>query len=110
MSTSPTWEQWDGQGYPAEKLNPTIYYFPGTADIERIEERDALATEIHQDGVAPTRRSAHILMENAIVVHGQVVDIEGELHCYFGPKYGIGDGGYEITHDATWVELDEYTD
>lgn len=106
--TSITWEQWTGQGYPAEKPNPSIYYYPRTVDIEDEENLSALVAEMHLDGAAPTKSEARKLLDSAIVVHGQVVDLDGELHCYFGPKYGAGEEGYEVTHDATWVEVDEY--
>lgn len=106
--TSTSWEQWTGHGYPAEKLNSTTYYYPSTVDIEDEDNLAALVTEMHLDGVVPTKSAARELLDSAIVIHGQVVDDEGELYCYFGPKHGPEDNGYHVTHDATWVEVDEY--
>jgi len=91
-------------------LNPTIYYYPGSIDIEEADHLYTLVDVIHEDGVAPSKRDARDLVDKAIVVHGKVVDIEGELHCYFGPAFGEGEDGYHVTHKATWVELDEYAD
>lgn len=105
MTTSKTWEQWQGTGFPADRLTSVIYFYPGRADIESAAQRDKLALEIQQDGIAPTNFAAHIVLEDAIVVHGQVVDIDGELSYYQG-----GEDEIFTTFDATWVELDEYED
>ena len=110
MTPSNLWEQWDGQGYPPSKLDPVIYYYPGTVDIEDPDELQNLIEVVFMDGVAPSRIIARVMADSAVVVHGQVVDIEGELNCYFGPEYGIGEDGYAVTHKATWVEFDEYDD
>lgn len=107
MTTSPSWEQWDGLDFPAEKQNPTIYYYPGRADIEDVEIRNELADEIYQDGVTPSKGTAHGILESAIVTHGQVQYHQGELRFYTGTGYY---DFAEDSHEATWVELDEYDD
>ena len=104
------WELWEGYGYPNEKSNSLVYYIRGAADLEDDEERDNLAKVMHVDGTAPTARLALDLLESAVVLHGQVTDLEGELHCYFGPQYAFDSEEYYITRDATWVEVDEYED
>lgn len=110
MTPSKQWEQWEGQGYPSTKDAPVIYYYPGKVDIEKDDNMDDLVRELHFDGIAPTKSDARLILEDAVVVHGLVVDIDGELHCYFGPKYEFGEEGYRVTHEATWVEVDEYED
>ena len=110
MTSSSTWEQWDGTGFPSEKPSPVIYYFPGRVDIEQDENLDALITEMHQDGVAETKNDARIMLNRATVVHGQVVGVDGDLQFYTGPSYGLGEEVFEDSHDATWVEMDELDD
>lgn len=109
MTTSPSWSQWDGNDYPSEKLNPIVYFYPGIVDIEEPENLNDLVTELHQDGIAPSKRAARALLEAAIVVHGQVKKIDGDLHFY-GPKFASDSSDYHSGHDATWVEVDEYDD
>lgn len=108
MTLSHRWEQWEGSGYPSEKYNPIIYFYPGTIDIEVTENRDDLAIEIHRDGIVPAKRDAHTLLETAIVVHGQVERSHGELAFYTGG--GILESLATNVHNGTWVELDEYVD
>lgn len=110
MSAEKAWGEWDGQGYPASKVSPIVYYFPGKVDIESSDRQEPLVETLHMDGVAPTKVAARKMLDNAVVVHGQVVDLDGELHCYFGPTHGYDEDGYNVTHEATWVELDEYED
>lgn len=110
MTPSPTWEQWDGYEYPSEKLNPVVYYYPGIVDIEDPDNLNALITEIHQDGVAPSKKAARALLEAAIVIHGQVKRIDGDLHFYAGTKFSPDSADYHSATDATWVEVDEYDD
>ena len=107
MTPSPSWQQWEGQGYPADRLTSVIYYYPGKANIESDEARDKLATELFRDGIAPTKATAHLILEDAIVFHGQVETQLGELWFYTGPS---ADGYIQEVRDATWVELDEYED
>jgi hypothetical protein len=107
MTSSQTWQQWEGLGYPAERLTSVIYYFPGKANIENDEQRDRLAEEIKMDGIAPSKSTAHLILEDAIVFHGQVEYILGELWFYNGNS--SGNLTQEI-HEATWVELDAYED
>lgn len=110
MTPSSNWEQWDGQGYLSTKLLPVIYYYPGKVDIENDAVLDNLVDEIHIDGVAPDKRGARRLLESAVVVHGQIVDIDGELHYYSGSSYDAASDSYGLSSEATWVELDEYED
>lgn len=101
------WQQWDGSGLPTEKLDAIVYFYPGRVDIEDAELREALVAEIHMDGVTPDKRTAHGVLENAIVIHGQVEDLHGELSVY------THDASNDYSHhpyDATWVELDEYVE
>lgn len=107
MTSSPRWEQWEGSGYPADRLTSVIYYYPAKADIEQDEQRDKLAAEIQMDGVAPSKGTAHQVLEDAIVFHGQVEYILGELWFYQGNS---GDSLVHEVHDATWVEIDAYED
>lgn len=107
MTFSPRWEQWEGQGYPSDRLTSVIYYYPGKADIEDQDQRDELAKEIQMDGVAPSKGTAHLVLEDAIVFHGQVETMQGELWFYRGEST---DGFAQNLHDATWVELDAYED
>lgn len=102
--TTNSWELWEGADYPAEKPNPSIYYYPDKIDIEDGDHLDDLVNQMHLDGVAPTKPAARAMLESAVVVHGAVQDIDGELYAYFG-----GYQDYEVT-DATWVEVDEYAD
>lgn len=98
------WEQWEGTGFPSDRFNSIVYYYPGKVDIEDIEQRNELAIEIHRDGIVPDKRAAHALLETAIVTHGQVEKVLGELSFSSGADSAV------IAHDATWVELDEYSD
>ena len=110
MTPSRRWEEWDGTGFPAKNPHAIIYYFPGRVDIEKDENLDALITEIHQDGVADSKNDARIMLNRAIVVHGQVVEVDGDLQFYTGPSWGQGEEVYENTTDATWVEMEELND
>lgn len=107
MTSSSSWQQWDGQGYPADRLTSVIYYYPGKANIEDDEQRDRLAHELRMDGIAPSKFTAHLILEDAIVFHGQVEYILGELWFYKGES---NDSFAHEIHDATWVELDAYED
>lgn len=108
MSTKKTWQQWEGLGFSPSNYAASVYYYPGKVDIESNTDLfDALVEEIHMDGVAVNKSEARKFLESAIVVHGQVVEIDGELQCYFGPDHSFGEEGYTLTHEATWVELDE---
>lgn len=107
MTSTPRWEQWEGQGYPSDRLTSVIYYYPGKADIEQDEQRDKLALEIQMDGVAPSKGTAHQVLEDAIVFHGQTETILEELWFYRGDS---GDSFAHNVRDATWVELDAYED
>jgi hypothetical protein len=109
MTPSKNWEQWEGFGYATRKIAPVVYYYPGKIDIEDDENIETLITEVFRDGVAPTKTIARYLLEEAIVVHGQVVDYDGELHCIAG-LHASEDNGSGITREATWVEIDEYQD
>jgi hypothetical protein len=105
MTPSARWEQWDGAGFPATRLNSVVYYFPGKVDIEEHDHINDLIAEIHQDGVTPSKLAARALLEEATVVHGQARQELGELTYYTGDDpHGIS------AFDATWVELDEYVE
>lgn len=104
MTTSKTWEQWEGVGYPASRSDSVIYYFPGKVNIEDQEQLDALALVLRMDGVAPSLGIAYESLEDAIVVHGQTVNNEGEL------TYFRDDEDLAHTSLATWVEVTEYDD
>lgn len=98
------WEQWDGIGYPSERFDSVIYYYPGRVDIENQDNLDNLVNELHQDGIAESKSEARSMLDRAIVIHGQVTEVDGELHCLFGNKQ---DGeSLKKTIDATWVEID----
>jgi hypothetical protein len=105
MTPSSRWEQWDGVDFPATKLNSIVYYYPGKVDIEEHEHINDLIDEIHQDGVTPNKRAARALLEEAVVVHGMVHKDMDELTFY------NGDSMFDRNiSEATWVELDEYSD
>jgi hypothetical protein len=105
MTPSARWEQWDGEDFPATRLNSVVYYYPGKVDIEEHDHINDLITEVHQDGVTPSKLAARALLEKAVVVHGLVQQELGELTFYTGDEaYGRG------VFEATWVELDEYSD
>ncbi len=107
MAPSYTWTQWEGRGYPSVKSDPTIYYYPDTVDIEDPDNLNELITEMHMDGVVPSKGAARALLENAIIVHGEVVELDGDLVAYFETSKEFG---FETSNDATWVELDEYAE
>lgn len=105
MTLSARWEQWDGVDFPASKLNSIVYFFPGKVDIEEHEHIEELIGTVHQDGVAPSKGAARALLEAAVVVHGRAHRELDELEFY------TGDESFDShVFDATWVELDEYSD
>ena len=106
MNTTPSWSLWDGQDYAPRKLNPSIYYYPGKVDVEEPEVLDALVTEAHLDGVAPSKSEARKLLETAIVTHGRVINLDGELRVHTGDD----EAWRLVVTDATWVELDEHAE
>ena len=62
--------------------------------------------EIHQDGVAESKKDARDMLDLATVIHGQTVEVDGDLHFYTGPAYGLGEESYETSSEATWVEIE----
>lgn len=104
------WELWYGQGLPTEKNESSVYYYPNNIDIENESYRDQLIVEIHRDGLAPTKSDASNLLDNAIVSHGDVLEVDGELQYYTGTQDIWGETGQGVTHSATWVEIDEYVE
>lgn len=101
MTTSPTWEQWDGSGFPSERFGSVVYYYPGKVDIEDPDNLDKLIKEIHEDGIADSKSEARRMLDQVTVVHGQAVRTDGELEFYSGVK----DDLFDIITEATWVEL-----
>lgn len=106
--TPHTWEQWDGIDYPSERQNPIVYYYPGTVDIEDPDNLNSLIVEMHQDGVAPTTRAARAMLEAATVVHGQVLQEDGELRFHASSRGYPDTADHHLAYDATWVEVDDY--
>jgi len=98
------WTQWDGKGYPTQKDDPSIYYAIGNVDVEDDEVLRDLATIMRVDGLVPSLRDGLKLLESAIVLHGQVVELDDETYPSFDDTNCI-EG---FTSDATWVEIDEY--
>lgn len=100
----PTWEIWDGEGFPGSSFNATVYFALGAVDLEDSGVRKALATKLREDGVAATVFEGLGLLESAVVVHGQVRRSEGELY----PWHGVASWDDEVddkTLTATWVEI-----
>lgn len=105
MTPSKVWEQWDGIGFPTEKPDSIIYYYPGKVDIEEPENLDALIVELHQDGIAESKKDAREMLNSAVVTHGQAIQLDGDLHWYSGAGNGFGEDSYEYSTEATWVEV-----
>ncbi|UDL15897.1 hypothetical protein QEH42_gp106 [Microbacterium phage Pumpernickel] len=103
----PSWEEWDGEGFPGSSFDATVYFALGEADIEDPATLKALAKKLREDGVVPTVYAGMGLLEDATVVHGQVRKADGELFPWFGVTEWDDDVN-EITLDATWVEIGEY--
>lgn len=106
MTTTPKWEQWDGAGFPSERFDSPIYYYPGKVDIEDPTNLQDLILEIHLDGVASSRTEARTMTDKAVVTHGQTTTEDGQVIFYSGSK----DEFFDDTKDATWVELVGYDD
>lgn len=104
------WELWYGQEFPTEKTESSVYYYPNNIDIENESYRDELIVEIHRDGLAPTKSDAANLLDNAIVVHGEVLETDDDLYYYTGTQNSWGEAEKGTTHSATWVEIDEYVE
>jgi len=99
------WELWEGTNFPATKYNAVIYFFPAKVDIENHGHINDLIDTIHEDGITPSKQAARALLEEAIVVHGSVFEDLGEREFYTGDSFLD-----RHISDATWVELDEYSD
>lgn len=105
MPKAPTWKPWTGHGYPTALPLSSVYFYPGTVDLESSEELNRLTEALVERGAFDSAYTAEGALENAVVVHGEVLNIDGKQYCQFGPTNPRDEGIRHITSEATWVEI-----
>lgn len=98
-STPFHWSEWDGSEYP--QTLDTVYYVNANIDLTRAKARENLAKDLKTDGLVDSVYDAHVLLEQAVVVHGHVSYLDGDEY----PTYYSGDTDYNYITPATWVEF-----
>lgn len=103
MRKNTAWQKWNGTGYPSANKKSLIYYHLGMVDVESPGVLENLIDIIEKEN--PELEGIDGLVEQAVVVHGEVLSIGETLYCKFG-ETSPGDLDIKnITREATWVEV-----
>jgi len=97
-----TWEEWDGDGYTAER--EIVYFSLGQINPSKPAIARDLVRLLQQDGIIDSLGEGFQMLHSAKIVYGMVTTVGEDRYLSKYDKEGIHED-HSKPAPATWVEM-----